>query len=64
MVFGIFAVLNVKIMTSKKFLPVWYGGGIGNNCNAFNGVGHLSYAGFIFSLNVKNYECKFPFKRN
>lgn len=46
--FHMFAVLNVKNMNSIKLLPVWYGGGIGNNCNAFNGVGHLSYAGFIF----------------
>ncbi|SHG02524.1 hypothetical protein [Flavobacterium johnsoniae] len=29
-------------------MPVWYGGGIGNNRNAFDGVGHLSCAGFLF----------------
>ena len=32
-------------MISKKLLPVRYGGGIGNNCNALCGVGHLSCAG-------------------
>lgn len=35
-------------MNTKNFLPVWYGGGIGNNRNALCSVGHLSYAGFIF----------------
>ncbi|WP_349306036.1 hypothetical protein [Flavobacterium tyrosinilyticum] len=34
-------------MNTKNFLPVWYGGGIGNNRNALCSVGHLSYAGFI-----------------
>ncbi|MCP2029603.1 hypothetical protein L1276_004797 [Flavobacterium sp. HSC-32F16] len=34
-------------MISKKFLPVWYGGGIGNNRNALCGVGHLSCTGFF-----------------
>jgi len=61
--FTIFAVLNVKIMNSKKLLPVWYGGGIGNNRNAFYGVGHLSYTGFIFPKR-KNYEYQHPFERN
>jgi hypothetical protein len=40
-------------MNSKKLLPAWYGGDIGNNCNALCGVGHLSYAGFIFPKNTK-----------
>jgi len=35
-------------MISKKLLPVWYGGGIGNNRNASVSVGHLSCTGFIF----------------
>ncbi|SHG88745.1 hypothetical protein SAMN05444388_1054 [Flavobacterium johnsoniae] len=39
--FDIFAVLNYRIMKSKKLLPVRYGGGIGNNCNASVSVGHL-----------------------
>jgi hypothetical protein len=34
-------------MNTKNFLPVWYGGGIGNNRNALCSVGHLRYAGFI-----------------
>jgi hypothetical protein len=34
----------------NKFLPVWYGGGIGNNRNALCGIGHLSCAGFIFPI--------------
>ncbi len=37
-------------MKLKEILPVWYGGGIGNNRNAFDGVGHLSYAGFYFLI--------------
>jgi len=35
-------------MTSKKLLPMWYGGGIGNNRNTSVSVGHLSCMGFIF----------------
>jgi hypothetical protein len=35
-------------MTSKKLLPMWYGGGIGNNRNTSVSVGHLSHMGFIF----------------
>ena len=35
-------------MTLKKLLPVWYGGGIGNDRNALIGVGHLTRTGFIF----------------
>ncbi len=50
-------------MNSEKLLPVWYGDSIGNNCNALCGVGHLSYAGFIFP-NHKDYEYKHLFERN
>jgi len=50
-------------MNTTKLLPVWYGGGIGNNCNALCSVGHLSYAGFIFPKCI-DYEYKHFFKRN
>lgn len=45
----------------KKSLPVWYGGGIGNNRNALCGVGHLSYAGFFL---YTDYEYQNPFQRS
>ena len=61
--FHMFAVLNVKNMNSIKLLPVWYGGGIGNNCNALKGVGQLTHAGFIF-LKLSDYEYKHPYQRN
>ena len=51
-------------MKSKKILPAWYGGGIGNNRNAFDGVGHLSYAGFFIFPNRQNYDYKHSFERN
>ena len=50
-------------MTSKKLLPMWYGGGIGNNRNTSVSVGHLSLMGFIF-LKLQSYEYKHPFKRS
>jgi len=50
-------------MKSKKLLPVWYGGGIGNNRNVLCNVGHLSHAGFIF-LKYKDYEYQQPFARS
>jgi hypothetical protein len=50
-------------MNSEKLLPAWYGGGIGNNCNALCGVGHLTHSGFIFPKH-KDYEYKHPFQRN
>ncbi|MDR6761850.1 hypothetical protein J2Y38_002059 [Flavobacterium sp. 2755] len=49
-------------MISKKLLPVRYGGGIGNNCNALCGVGHLSCAGSF--PKHKDYDYKHTFKRN
>ena len=49
-------------MISKKLLPVRYGGGIGNNCNALCGVGHLSCAGSF--PKHKDYEYQHPFKRS
>lgn len=39
-------------MISKKLLPVWYGGGIGNNRNALCGVGHLSRTGFFLTHRI------------
>ena len=64
MLFDIFAVLKYNDLShQKKLLPVWYGGGIGNNCNAHYGVGHLNYAGFIFPKN-NDYEYKHAFKRS
>jgi hypothetical protein len=50
-------------MILEKLLPVWYGGGIGNNRNTSVSVGHLSYTGFIFPK-LQNYEHKHIFKRN
>jgi len=50
-------------MTSKKLLPVWYGGGIGNNRNTSVSVGHLSCAGFIFPK-LQSYEYQHTFKRS
>lgn len=35
-------------MTFIQTSPVWYGGGIGNNRNASDSVGHITYTGFIF----------------
>lgn len=43
-------------MTFKKLLPVWYGGGIGNNCNALIGVGHLSHCGLYIFPKLLDYE--------
>jgi len=50
-------------MNLTKLLPVWYAGGIGNNCNALKGVGQLTHSGFI-SLKLSDYEYQHPFKRN
>lgn len=50
-------------MITKKFLPVWYGGDIGNNRNALCSVGHLSYTGFLIPKCKKN-EYQKPFTRN
>lgn len=50
-------------MTSKKLLPMWYGGGIGNNRSTSVSVGHLSLMGFIFPK-LQSYEYQHPFKRS
>ncbi|TDW48054.1 hypothetical protein EV144_104340 [Flavobacterium sp. 270] len=50
-------------MKLEKLLPVWYGGGIGNNCNTSVSVGHLSCAGFYIPK-LQNYEHKHFHKRN
>lgn len=44
-------------MTSKKTLPFWYCGGIGNNHNALLSVGHLTQKGFIIPKLI-DYEYK------
>ena len=61
--FRMFAVLNFQTMNLIKLLPVWYAGGIGNNCNALKGVGQLTHAGFILPK-LSDYEYKHPFQRN
>ncbi|SFC64669.1 hypothetical protein SAMN05216297_101564 [Flavobacterium phragmitis] len=51
-------------MKTKKDLPAWYVGGIGNNRNALKGVGQLTHVGFIFPK-FSDYEyCKHPYQRN
>ena len=50
-------------MNLTKLLPVWYAGGIGNNCNALKGVGQLTHSGFIFPK-LSDYEYNHPFQRN
>lgn len=42
-------------MTLTKILPLWYGGGIGNNRNVVIYVGHLTRRGFIFPK-ILHYE--------
>lgn len=44
-------------MYSKKILPVWYGGGIGNNRNAVESVGHLNRTG-LYIPKFQHYEYK------
>lgn len=51
-----------RLMNTTKFLPMWYAGGIGNNCNALKGVGQLTHMGFIPKLS--DCEYKHPFTRN
>lgn len=46
-------------MTFKKLLPVWYGGSIGNDCNALCSVGHLNCTGFIIPKYI-DYEYTNP----
>lgn len=50
-------------MKTKKDLPAWYVGGIGNNRNALKGVGQLIHVGFIFPK-FSDYEYKQFIKRN
>lgn len=50
-------------MKTKKDLPAWYVGGIGNNRNALKGVGQLTHVGFIFPK-FSDYEYQHPFQRN
>jgi hypothetical protein len=62
--FHMFAVLNFKIMNSKKFLARvvcwWYWK---QPQRVLEGVGQLTHAGFIFPK-FQDYEYKHPYQRN